>query len=324
MAGYRSYNDGSLTRVSSFGYYWSSTVNGADADYLNFISSNALIRDHSRAHANTVRCIKDEYTLSVSVQGDGTATPTLEIYSSGTDAQITATPNAGAVFVGWSGDASGTDNPLTLTMDANKTITAIFGIEGKDNTTTVTDVTNPTTGRTWMDRNLGASRIATGSADADSYGDLYQWGRAADGHETRTSATTTTQSSSDTPGHGSFITGSNDWRNPKNDNLWQGTSGTNNPCPSGYRLPTESEWNSERTSWSSNNTEGAYASPLKLPATGFRQTDGTIIVAGSNGDYWSSTISGTNAKNLGFFGWGANVYSTALRAEGRGVRCIKN
>jgi len=324
VAGFRSRDDGSLINFGSFGHYWSSSVDGTFSRFLLFSSSYASMSIDDRARGASVRCIKHEYSLSVSVQGDGTANPTLGDYAPGIDAQITATPGEGAVFVGWSGDASGTDNPLTLTMDSDKTITAIFGIEGKDNTTTVTDVTNPTTGRTWMDRNLGASRIATGSADADSYGDLYQWGRAADGHETRTSATTTTQSSSDTPGHGSFITGSNDWRNPKNDNLWQGTSGTNNPCPSGYRLPTESEWNSERTSWSSNNTEGAYASPLKLPATGFRQTDGTIIVAGSNGDYWSSTISGTNAKNLGFFGWGANVYSTALRAEGRGVRCIKN
>ena len=41
--------------------------------------------------------------------------------------------------------------------------------------TEVVDVTNPTTGKTWMDRNLGASQAATSSTDADAYGDLYQW-----------------------------------------------------------------------------------------------------------------------------------------------------
>ena len=46
--------------------------------------------------------------------------------------------------------------------------------------TAIVDVTNPTTGKTWMDRNLGASQVATSSTDANSYGDLYQWGRAAD------------------------------------------------------------------------------------------------------------------------------------------------
>ena len=47
--------------------------------------------------------------------------------------------------------------------------------------TVVSEVTNSTTGAIWMDRNLGASQVATSSTDAASYGDLYQWGRAADG-----------------------------------------------------------------------------------------------------------------------------------------------
>ncbi|MFT7002526.1 MAG: hypothetical protein ACJAVW_003569 [Spirosomataceae bacterium] len=50
-----------------------------------------------------------------------------------------------------------------------------------------TNVTNPTTGKIWMDRNLGATRVATSSTDAYAYGDLYQWGRATDGHTLRTS-----------------------------------------------------------------------------------------------------------------------------------------
>jgi hypothetical protein len=37
-----------------------------------------------------------------------------------------------------------------------------------------------------MDRNLGASQVATSSTDPASYGDLYQWGRPADGHQIRT------------------------------------------------------------------------------------------------------------------------------------------
>ena len=48
------------------------------------------------------------------------------------------------------------------------------------------------TGRLWMDRNLGATQVATSTTDAASYGDLYQWGRDSDGHQSRTSSTTTT------------------------------------------------------------------------------------------------------------------------------------
>lgn len=85
-------------------------------------------------------------------------------------------------------------------------------------------VINFTTGKVWMDRNLGASQVATSSTDIASYGDLYQWGRGTDGHQIRTSGTTATLSSSDNPGHGDFITNGsspNDWRSPQNDNLWQ-------------------------------------------------------------------------------------------------------
>ena len=102
--------------------------------------------------------------------------------------------------------------------------------------TAIVDVTNPTTGKTWMDRNLGASQAATSSTDDAAYGDLYQWGRRADGHQCRTSPTTATLSSIDQPAHGNFITiGSTpyDWLSPQNVNLWQGVNGVNNPCPSG-------------------------------------------------------------------------------------------
>ena len=59
------------------------------------------------------------------------------------------------------------------------------------------NVTNPTTGDILIDRNLGASQVATSSTDADAYGDLYQWGRGTDGHQIRTSGTTSTLSSTD-------------------------------------------------------------------------------------------------------------------------------
>src|SRR5690554_3839524 len=189
------------------------------------------------------------------------------------------------------------------------------------------NVTNPTTGEIWMDRNLGASQVATSSTDAAAYGDLYQWGRAADGHESRTSGTTSTLATSDTPGHGNFITNGSspyDWRNPQNDNLWQGVSGTNNPCPSGYRLPTEAEWEAERTSWSSNNEAGAFASPLKLPVAGRRDfSDGTLGDVGSGGFYWSSTVSGTYARHLYFVSSDA-VMGSGYRAYGFSVRCLKD
>ncbi len=136
-------------------------------------------------------------------------------------------------------------------------------------------------------------------------------------------------SSSDQPGHGDFIIGSSDWRSTQNDDLWQGVNGVNNPCPIGYRLPTEAELNAERQSWvqppisSANNSDGAFASPLKLPAGGRRISSGTIDVVGVFGFYWSSTIDSAGSRGLIFNNSIANVDGD-VRASGRSVRCIKD
>ncbi len=181
-------------------------------------------------------------------------------------------------------------------------------------------------GRCWLDRNLGANQVATSSTDHLAYGDLFQWGRLDDGHQIRTSGTTSTLSNSDDPGHGNFITNNNspyDWCLPQNANLWQGISGTNNPCPSGYRLPTEAEWEAERTSWSSNNAAGAFASPLKLPVAGYRHIDGLIYGVSFGGYYYSSSVNGTYSKFFYFDDTPNSEVMVAHRTYGNSVRCIK-
>ena len=193
--------------------------------------------------------------------------------------------------------------------------------------TAVVDVTNSITGKVWMDRNLGATQVSTSSTDTNSYGDLYQWGRRADGHQCRTSATTATLSSIDQPTHGNFIKAPNvpyDWRSAQNTNLWQGVNGVNNPCPGGYRIPTETELEAERLSWGSNNSAGAFASALKLPVAGYRfNSGGSLYGLGTEGYYWSSKVSGTNSRGLHFISSTAYV-STDYRAYGLAVRCLKD
>jgi hypothetical protein len=177
-----------------------------------------------------------------------------------------------------------------------------------------------------MDRNLGASRVATSPTDTESYGDLYQWGRGNDGHQCRNSATTATLSSVDYPGHGKFIITSsspNDWRSQQNMNLWQSVNGVNNPCPGIYYIPTEHELNAERLSWSGNNAAGAFASPLKLPMAGFRLSiNGSLGFVCTYGHYWSSTVSSSDSFHLSFSSSDAGMNASG-RANGFSVRCLE-
>jgi len=194
--------------------------------------------------------------------------------------------------------------------------------------TLVVNVTNPTTGKIWMDRNLGAAQVATSSSNTTSYGDLYQWGRLADGHQCRNSATTATLSSTDQPANGSFIESPYtlfDWLSPQNDNLWQGVNGVNNPCPSGYRIPTDPELEAERLSWTANTSAGAFNSPLKLSMVGRRtyNNNGSFDGVGTDGFYWGSSVSGTNSGYLRMNGGDAYM-NTWFRANAFAVRCIKN
>ena len=67
------------------------------------------------------------YTLTSSATNGSIAlNPPGGVYPTGTVVTVTATPNAGYTFSHWSGDLSGTNNPATLTMTGNKTVTANF------------------------------------------------------------------------------------------------------------------------------------------------------------------------------------------------------
>ncbi len=69
------------------------------------------------------------YSLNVSINPSGGGTVNADPsggYAPGTMVELTATPSAGYMFDSWSGDALGSDNPITIVMDADKTITANF------------------------------------------------------------------------------------------------------------------------------------------------------------------------------------------------------
>ena len=183
------------------------------------------------------------------------------------------------------------------------------------------------TGQKWLDRNLGATRVATNRSDGSAFGELYQWGRGADGHQPTSSTAIATNATSSDPGHGNFIREPNapyDWLEPEDPTLWQGVNGTNNPCPSGYRLPTEAELEAERLIFPTNNHNGAFDSKLKLTLAGYRSySTASYLNITLDGYYWTSTIAGTQSRALNFNSSGARFLSQP-RANGFSVRCIKD
>jgi hypothetical protein len=112
-------------------------------------------------------------------------------------------------------------------------------------------VTSPKTGRVWLDRNLGATQVATKVDDSAAYGDYYQWGRAKDGHQSSTlSGTPTptqTPSSGIVPGNSKFIYGRADWTTTDSDGALR-IAAWNDICPAGFSVPFLAELVLEATS----------------------------------------------------------------------------
>jgi len=227
---------------------------------------------------------------------------------------------------GWYNGCDGSVVGLPVTSGPCTGVYSFFTFNGKQYKPAVSN------GECWLDRNLGADKVADSSTDAVSYGDLYQWGRATEGHEKRSASLTNNYATSATA-IGSWsglsivpVVAPWDWLQTEDDNLWQGVSGINNPCPTGFRLPTETELNNEKSSWISQDSDGAMASPLHLPMAGARSGVGTIINLGGVGYYWSSTVHTDASKSyyLDFedgYCWGV---TEEIRYAGFSVRCIKD
>jgi uncharacterized repeat protein (TIGR02543 family) len=121
------YTDGTtvtLTATPDEGYEFS----GWSGDASGSSISTSIVMDADKSVTATFipETNADEYTLTVSVVGMGSVTPSGGVYDSGTVVTIAATPDAGYSFASWSGDISGTSSTIDITMSSDKNITATF------------------------------------------------------------------------------------------------------------------------------------------------------------------------------------------------------
>jgi uncharacterized protein (TIGR02145 family) len=136
--------------------------------------------------------------------------------------------------------------------------------------------------------------------------------------------TTTTQCTNGSCPNALFVTGLNDWNSTDMNTLWAKPKATNDPCPAGYRVPTQGELTSLNTSFTTKNSTGAYGSPVKMTAANFRDSGNGLLNTVGSGNYWSSTYMSTNkAYFLGFNSSSSSV-SNNYRAYGLSVRCVAN
>lgn len=115
-----------LTAVAGNGWAFSSW----SGDAFGQDTVTTMIMPEGEAQVTATFVSLGTFTLTVSTAGDGTGSvtrnPQKDEYVPGESVKLTAVPDGDAVFAGWSGDATGTKNPLTITMDSDKIIVANF------------------------------------------------------------------------------------------------------------------------------------------------------------------------------------------------------
>lgn len=194
----------------------------------------------------------------------------------------------------------------------------------------------------WLDRNLGSSSSCNDyKGDPECWGDLYQWGRPFDGHQKRNSSIVSEISHDVNPSHNSFIIvhikekdivkvshqiPTVNWYTLHDNNLWkENGTGSNEVCPTGWRVPTIQDFEDLNISSSKDSFR-----KIKLSLGGFRvghnrNNNGKSRGTSYMGHYWTSTTK----KDKYAIAFEIDItekpfFSESSKASGNLVRCMKD
>jgi hypothetical protein len=113
-----------LTAIPDTGWsfsHWSGDLSGSENPEEITIDSDKEVTAHFTIN---------EYTLTINIEGNGTVIkdPEQEEYEYGTIVELTAVPGTGWSFSHWDGDITGSENPVNITINEDKEVTANFSI----------------------------------------------------------------------------------------------------------------------------------------------------------------------------------------------------
>jgi len=134
ITGYRIYRDGNeLTTTTQTTFSDTGLIASTEYSYtVSAYDASGSESGHSNVSLDTTLAVTEgpvKYTLTINaVNGTVTKDPDLNEYEQGSSVMIIAIPNEGYIFNAWGSDGVGGDNPITIIMDADKTITAVFNV----------------------------------------------------------------------------------------------------------------------------------------------------------------------------------------------------
>ncbi len=321
VAGYR---DGTSLGDAGHGYYWSSSLGEMPdyAYYFNFSYGVHGMENNNRPCGSSVRPVQSpvKYTLTVTASEGGTATGTGE-YFAGRTATLTATPNEGYAFAGWSDGNQ--ENPRTFTVTEDSTFTATFAAFE------YVDLGLPS-GTLWATFNVGATSPEQ-AGDYFAWGETkpkewyngiyegeYKWGVYNSGDTNhgmtkynKTDGKTVLEAEDDA----AHVNWGGDWRMPTtaeqqellNECTWEWTDNYNDTGVAG-RIVTGTNGNS-----------------IFLPAAGYRENL-KLLSAGSCGYYWSSSLDESSSSYAYYLFFYSIYYSQEIKHRyiGFTVRAVQS